>query len=55
MSQLCWQHAKIISPNKNPPKQSKGVTNVNGQAHEGGIDLDHVQRANALQTGILGF
>ena len=29
MSQLCWQHAKIISPNKNPPERSKGVINVN--------------------------
>ena len=49
MSQLCWQHAKIISPNKNPPEQSKGVViNVNGLAHEGGIDLDHIQRAKAL-------
>ena len=27
--QLCWQHAKIISPNNNPPEQSKGVINVN--------------------------
>ena len=29
MSQLCWQHAKIIFPNKNPPERSKGVINVN--------------------------
>ena len=29
MSQLCWQHAKIISLNKNPPERSKGVINVN--------------------------
>ena len=28
MSQLCWQHAKIISPNKNPPERSKGVINA---------------------------
>ena len=29
MSQLCWQHAKIIFPNKNPPERSKGAINVN--------------------------
>ena len=50
MSQLCWQHAKIISPNKNPPERSKGVINVNSEAHGGGIDLDPVQRAKPLQT-----
>ena len=50
MSQLCWQHTKLISPNKNPPGQSKGVINVNSYAHGGGIDLDPVQRAKALQT-----
>ena len=50
MSQLCWQHAKIISSNKNAPKRSKGVINVNIEAHKGGIDLDPVQKAKALKT-----
>ena len=50
MSQLCWQHAKIISPNKNPPERSKGVININSSAHEDGIDLGPVHRAKALET-----
>ena len=50
MSQLCWQHAKIISPNKSPPEQSKGVINVNIYAHEGGIDLDPLKKAKKLKT-----
>ena len=50
MSQLCWQHAKIISSNKNLPKRSKGVININIQDKEGGIDLDPVQKAKALKT-----
>ena len=40
MNQLCWQHTKIISPNKTHPERSKGVINVNSYSHEGGIDLD---------------
>ena len=39
-----------ISPNNNPPERSKGVINVNSQAHGGGIELYPVQRAKALQT-----
>ena len=50
MSQLCWQNAKIISPNKNPPSKARGLSMSMAKAHEGGIDLDHVQRAKALQT-----
>ena len=50
MSQLCWQHAKIISPNKNPPERSRGVINVNSLAHRDGIDLDPALKVKALQT-----
>ena len=50
MSQLCWQHAKIISPNKNPPERSRGVINVNSLAHRDGIDLGPALKAKALQT-----
>ena len=45
MSQLCWQHAKLISPNKNPPIEARGLSMSIAKAHKGGIDLDPVQRA----------
>ena len=37
------------------PRHSKGIINVNGLAHEGGIDLDHLQRAKPLKTVIFRF
>ena len=49
MSQLCWQHAKIIFPNKNPLERS------NSYAHEGGIDLDPAQSVKAIQTVKFSF
>ena len=37
MSQLCWQHAKIISPNKNPPLSEASYALIVDSMTENGL------------------